>query len=78
MASVAELQEKVFELLEEKESAADIFAVQKQAFDVLQKVQQQKQQQPVFIASEPQQKAPNYLLYIGIGLVGILLFRKLK
>lgn len=68
---------------EEKQEETDIFYVQQQMLDTLTdlftKQDQQLPPQPVYVSpSAPLPKAPNYLLYIGIGLGVLLLTGRLK
>jgi len=66
---------------ENQTTETDIFQQQKKTIDTLIDVlakQGGPGAQPVFLqpAAEPQTKSPNYLLYIAIGAVGLLLFTK--
>lgn len=58
----------------------DIFQQQKKTIDTLVKVLAEQgagqPQQVVYAAAAEPAKAPNYLVYLGVGVLAILLFKK--
>lgn len=77
-ATLAEAKAALADVLELQEETTDIFYTQQQAFDTLVDVlQQQSIEQPVYVSSVAQPtKTPNYLLYIGGAVLLFLLFKK--
>ena len=65
---------------ETEPTQTDIFQQQKKTIDTLVNILAEQGSQPqqiVYAApAEQQAKPPNYLLYIGIGILAILLFKK--
>lgn len=71
------LEEKIVEEQQSQQDIADIFAVQNQLIQQLSSIATASQ--PLIVnPPQAQAKSPNYLLYIGIGIVGFFLYKKLS
>lgn len=78
-ATLAEAQAVLDELVAAEQEVTDIFFMQEFTIEKLTDLlesQEQQAPQPIYTSpSAPQPKAPNYILYIGIGLLVLFIFR---
>jgi len=70
------LEEEIQQLEEERQQQTDEFYSREQVIETLTNVlEQQEKQQPVYVQPAPAAKPPNYLLYAGLAIAAIVLFR---
>lgn len=74
---MSELDEQIAAAEDEIAAQTDEFHAREQVIEVLSDVLESQQRQPVYLAPAKSVKAPNYILYIGIG-IAVLFFLKRK
>jgi len=78
-STLAEAQAILEKLVEEEQEVADVFYTQQQQIESLQEILRRKEELPVYVPPvQPAPKRPNYLLFIAIGILLFLLFRRNK
>ena len=72
------LDEQIAAIEEERAKQSDEFYSREQIIETLTNVLEQQKTQPVYIQPGQEVKSPNYLLYIGLAIAGLFLFKKVK
>jgi len=68
---------QIAELEAQEEAKADIFYTQQKAIEALEKILERQDSGTAYVSPpQPQPKSTNYMIYIGIGLLVLFLFRK--
>jgi hypothetical protein len=76
--TLKQTQKEIAEINEQRQAETDQFYAQQQVIDTLTTVLEQKTQGQIYVAPAQEQLAPNYLMYLAIGGIALLLFLKGK